>query len=141
MESVLTGEKNFWFALYIPTAMKEIRYERWTSLKHEQRANPSRHSWMLYMIFMGFCFLMSIVVFLFYPVSIAHCRWHLLPRRLPVMQESAGKTLEEMDFLFTKDRTPFTFLDHDAVKIGALFERDLAQGEALTVFGDGKGLV
>lgn len=46
-----------------------------------------------------------------------------------------------MDFLFTKDRTPFTFLDHEAVKIGALFERNLAQGEALTVFEGVKGLV
>ncbi|GJN74679.1 hypothetical protein PLICBS_008770 [Purpureocillium lilacinum] len=87
---------NFWFALYIPTAMKEI-------------------SWKLYMIFMSLCFLMSIVVFLFYP-------------------ESAGKTLEEMDFLFAKGRTPFTFLDRDAIRIGALFERDLAHGEALTAF-------
>lgn len=72
---------------------------------------------MLYMIFMALCFLMSVVVFLFYP-------------------ESAGKTLEEMDFLFTKGRTPWTFLDREATKIGALFERDLAHGEALTVFDD-----
>lgn len=46
-----------------------------------------------------------------------------------------------MDFLFTKDRTPFTFLDHDAVKIGALFERNLAHGEALTIFEDVKTVV
>lgn len=39
-----------------------------------------------------------------------------------------------MDFLFAKSRTPFTMLDRDATKIGALFERDLAHGEALTVF-------
>ncbi|KAJ5814850.1 hypothetical protein N7474_006627 [Penicillium riverlandense] len=89
---------NFWFGLYIPTAMKEI-------------------SWKLYMIFMCFCFLMSIVIFLFYP-------------------ESAGKTLEEMDFLFTKGRSVWTFLDREATKIGALFERDLAHGEALTVFNE-----
>jgi hypothetical protein len=73
------------------------------------------------MIFMGLCFLMSIVVFLFYP-------------------ESAGKTLEEMDFLFTKGRSPWTFLDREAIKIGALFERDLAHGEALTAF-DEEGMV
>lgn len=74
-------------------------------------------SWKLYMIFMGLCFLMSIVVFFFYP-------------------ESAGKTLEEMDFLFTKGRSPWTFLDREATKIGALFERDLAHGEALTAFDE-----
>lgn len=56
------------------------------------------------------------------------------------MQESAGKSLEEMDFLFTKGRSPWTFLDREATKIGALFERDLARGEALTTF-DEDGLV
>lgn len=69
------------------------------------------------MIFMVLCFLMSVVVFLFYP-------------------ESAGKTLEEMDFLFTKGRSPWTFLDREATKIGALFERNLAHGEALTAFDE-----
>ena len=47
-------------------------------------------------------------------------------------KESAGKTLEEMDFLFTKDRTPWVFLDRSATKIGAIFERDMTRGEALT---------
>jgi hypothetical protein len=71
---------------------------------------------------MALCYLMSIVVYLFYP-------------------ESAGKTLEEMDFLFTKGRSPWVFLDREATKIGALFERDLEHGEALTVFDeDGMGL-
>ncbi len=41
-----------------------------------------------------------------------------------------------MDFLFSKGRTPWTFTDHQATKIGAIFERDLAHGEALTTFGD-----
>ncbi|KKA18108.1 hypothetical protein T310_7944 [Rasamsonia emersonii CBS 393.64] len=86
---------NFWFGLYIPTAMNKI-------------------SWKLYIIFMALCYLMSIVVYLFYP-------------------ESAGKTLEEMDLLFTKGRSPWVFLDRDATKIGAIFERDLARGEALIV--------
>ncbi|KAH0524368.1 hypothetical protein TsFJ059_006892 [Trichoderma semiorbis] len=89
---------NFWFALYIPTAMAKI-------------------SWKLYMIFMALCYLMSVVVYLFYP-------------------ESAGKTLEEMDFLFSKGRSPWTFLDREATRIGALFARDLEHGEALTVFDD-----
>lgn len=60
---------------------------------------------------------MAIVVFLFYP-------------------ESAGKTLEEMDFLFTKGRSIWTFKDREAIKVGALVDRDLAHGEALTTFDD-----
>lgn len=91
---------NFWFALYLPTAMAQI-------------------SWKLYMIFMALCYLMAIVVFLFYP-------------------ESSGKSLEEMDFLFDKSRTIWVFTDRQARKVGALFERDLAHGEALTAFGDTK---
>ena len=39
-----------------------------------------------------------------------------------------------MDFLFGKDRTPWVFRDKEATKIGAIFERDLSHGEALTVF-------
>ena len=46
-----------------------------------------------------------------------------------------------MDFLFVKDRTPFAFLDKDATKIGALFERNLADGDALTTFDGVKGMV
>ncbi|KAH8690868.1 putative sugar transporter [Talaromyces proteolyticus] len=91
---------NFWFALYIPTAMDKI-------------------SWKLYIIFMALCYVMATVVYFFYP-------------------ESAGKTLEEMDFLFTKDRTPWVFRDPEAKKIGAIFERDMAHGQALTAFDSGK---
>lgn len=91
---------NFWFALYIPTAMEKI-------------------PWQLYLIFMALCYIMAVVVFLFYP-------------------ESAGKTLEEMDFLFTKDRTPWVLFDRSATKVGAIFERNMAQGEALTAFESGK---
>lgn len=49
-------------------------------------------------------------------------------------KESAGKTLEEMDFLFTKDRSPWVFKDREATKIGAIFQRDMASGQALTAF-------
>ena len=69
------------------------------------------------MIFMGLCFAMAIVVFLFYP-------------------ETAGKTLEEIDFLFSKGRSPWTFKDRQATRVGALIERNLDQGEALTAFGE-----
>ncbi|KAH8817380.1 general substrate transporter [Xylogone sp. PMI_703] len=87
---------NFWFALYIPTAMNKI-------------------SWKLYMVFMALCYLMAIVVYLYYP-------------------ESAGKTLEEMDYLFMKGRSPWVMFDKEATKIGSIFERDMASGEALTAF-------
>lgn len=39
-----------------------------------------------------------------------------------------------MDFLFAKDRTAWVFLDRQATKVGPIFERDMAHGEALTVF-------
>jgi hypothetical protein len=42
-----------------------------------------------------------------------------------------------MDFLFIKSRTPWVFLDREATKIGALFERDMARGQALTMFDTG----
>jgi hypothetical protein len=47
------------------------------------------------------------------------------------VKESAGKTLEEMDLLFQKDRTPFVFRDKEATMIGALLEHDLSTGEIL----------
>jgi hypothetical protein len=59
---------------------------------------------------------------------------------LTCVKESAGKTLEEMDLLFTKGRTPWVFLDREATKIGAIFERDLSRGEALIVDAE-KGAV
>ncbi|KAJ5698573.1 hypothetical protein N7462_000578 [Penicillium macrosclerotiorum] len=102
MTSATNWFVNFWFALYIPTAMNKI-------------------SWKLYMVFMTLCYTMAIVVYLFYP-------------------ETAQKTLEEVDFLFSKDRTIWVFQDREARKVGAIFERDLAHGEALTEF-DGKGTI
>ncbi|KAH8812732.1 general substrate transporter [Xylogone sp. PMI_703] len=98
MTSATNWFVNFWFALYIPTAMNKI-------------------SWKLYIIFAAICVLISIVCYLFFP-------------------ESAGKTLEEMDFLFIKGRTPWVFLDHEATKVGALFDRDMTHGEALTAFDE-----
>jgi len=83
---------NFWFALYIPTAMNKI-------------------SWALYIMFAGLCYLMAVVIYLFYP-------------------ESAGKTLEEMDFLFKKGRTPWVFRDKEAIMIGTLSDHDMLTGES-----------
>ena len=40
-----------------------------------------------------------------------------------------------MDFLFLPTRSPFVFLDKEATKVGAIFERDMSHGEALTAFG------
>ncbi|KAJ5819013.1 hypothetical protein N7474_004604 [Penicillium riverlandense] len=104
MTSATNWFVNFWFALYIPTAMEKI-------------------SWKLYMVFMTLCFAMAICVFFFYP-------------------ETAGKSLEEIDFLFAKNRTIWVFSDQKARKVGAIFERDMAHGEALTEFDDkGTGVV
>ncbi|KAJ5307460.1 hypothetical protein N7476_008116 [Penicillium atrosanguineum] len=100
MTSATNWFVNFWFALYIPTAMNKI-------------------SWKLYMIFMTICFTMAIVVYIFYP-------------------ETAQKTLEEVDFLFDKSRTAWVFRDRQACKVGAIFDRDMSRGEALTEF-NGKG--
>jgi len=47
--------------------------------------------------------------------------------------------LEEVDFLFAKNRTIWVFRDREARKVGAIFERDMAHGEALTEFDD-KGM-
>lgn len=38
------------------------------------------------------------------------------------------------DFLFGKDRTIWVFTDRQATKVGAIFERDMQHGEALTAF-------
>jgi hypothetical protein len=47
------------------------------------------------------------------------------------MKESAGKTLEEMDLLFQKERTRWVFRDKEATMIGTLLEHDLLTGEVL----------
>lgn len=60
--------QNFWFALYIPTAMNEIRYVHSRTIYHFCEANSS--SWKLYMVFMALCYLMAIVIYLYYPVRI-----------------------------------------------------------------------
>ena len=39
-----------------------------------------------------------------------------------------------MDFLFTPGRSPWVFKDKEATKVGALFDRDMLHGEALTSF-------
>jgi hypothetical protein len=39
-----------------------------------------------------------------------------------------------MDYLFVKGRSAWVFTDKQATKIGAIFERDMTHGEALTVF-------
>jgi len=77
-------------------------------------------SWKLYLIFMTFCFIMAVVIYFFYP-------------------ESAGKSLEEMDFLFSPARSIWVFKDKEATRVGAIFERDMEHGEALTVFDKASG--
>jgi hypothetical protein len=41
-----------------------------------------------------------------------------------------------MDFLFAKDRNPWVFMDKEATKVGAIFERDMDHGEAFTAFDE-----
>lgn len=65
---------------------------------------------------MAICYLIAVVIYLFYP-------------------ETAGKTLEEIDFLFQPTSSTWVFKDKQATRVGAIFERDMARGEALTVFG------
>ncbi|KAF2483796.1 hypothetical protein BDY17DRAFT_294451 [Neohortaea acidophila] len=88
---------NFWFALYIPTAMNKI-------------------SWRLYLIFMALCYAIGITVFLFFP-------------------ETAKKSLEETDLLFSDDRTIWVFKDREATKVGGLVSRDLERGESIAISG------
>lgn len=56
---------------------------------------------------------------------------------LTIQQETAQKTLEEVDFLFDSSRNVWVFRDRQACRVGAIFSRDMAHGEALTQF-DGK---
>ena len=42
-----------------------------------------------------------------------------------------------MDLLFSPNRSIFVFKDKDATKVGAIVERDLAHGEALSFDPDG----
>lgn len=41
-----------------------------------------------------------------------------------------------MDFLFTKGRNPWVFMDKEATKVGAIFDRDMDHGEAFTAFDE-----
>lgn len=41
-----------------------------------------------------------------------------------------------MDFLFSGDRNPWVFMDNEATKVGAIFDRDMEHGEALTAFDE-----
>lgn len=84
---------------------------------------------------MAFCYLMAIVIYLFYPVNFFSFSFLKIGLNFHT-QESAGKTLEEMDYLFMKGRSAWVFTDKEATKIGAIFERDMTHGEALTVFED-----
>jgi hypothetical protein len=41
-----------------------------------------------------------------------------------------------MDFLFAKGRNPWVFMDKEATKVGAIFDRDMDHGEAFTAFDE-----
>lgn len=66
----------------------------------------NRASWRIYFIFGGINFACAIVSFLFFP-------------------ETAGRSLEELDLLFTPDRTPFVFMDNDARSKASMLHHQL----------------
>ena len=41
-----------------------------------------------------------------------------------------------MDFLFAKGRNPWVLGDKEALKVGAIFHRDMEHGEAFTAFDE-----
>ncbi|KIX96423.1 uncharacterized protein Z520_07689 [Fonsecaea multimorphosa CBS 102226] len=69
-------------------------------------------SWKLYFVFAGFNYMNTILCYVFFP-------------------ETALRTLEEIDLLFTPDRTVFVFLDKEATRKGRLLHADLADGETV----------
>lgn len=88
---------NFWFALYIPTALDKI-------------------SWKLYIMFAVLAFAASVSVFLFQP-------------------ETANRSLEEMSYMFGKEKTMWVFLDKELTVVHPKYHRalrhaDLAEKEA-----------
>ena len=70
---------NFWFALYIPTALNKI-------------------SWKLYIIFAAICFAAAVSTWAF-------------------QVETANRSLEEMDIMFSPGRTHWPFLDKDLRRV------------------------
>ena len=125
--SILIVIQNFWFALYIPTTMNKIRqagthsYNLINCLYQQLETLPGIHGTLL---FDGDCDLLDVSCkpfYLCYLILVLNLIW---------TRESAGKTFEEMDFLFAKSLTPWVFKDREATKVGAIFERDLSRGEA-----------
>ncbi|KIX04850.1 uncharacterized protein Z518_05721 [Rhinocladiella mackenziei CBS 650.93] len=72
----------------------------------------NKASWKMYLVFAGFNCMNTILCYLFFP-------------------ETARRTLEEIDLLFTSDRTVFVFLDKEAVRKGRLLHSDLTDGETV----------
>ena len=79
----------------------------WLGLYIPQALNTA--SWKLYFIFAGINFMISIVSYIFFP-------------------ETGSRSLEELDLLFTPDRSALVFRDPVACRKGSLLQHDLAEG-------------
>ena len=85
----------------------------WLGLYIPQALNSA--SWKLYYVFGGINLACAVVGFLFYP-------------------ETTGRSLEELDLLFTPDRTVFVFLDKDACSKHSMLQHSLEDDpEALAI--------
>lgn len=82
----------------------------WLGLYIPEALNAA--SWKVYFIFGGINFLCAVLGYLFYP-------------------ETARRTLEELDLLFTPDRKVFVFLDSDATSRRPILEHELVGDDAL----------
>lgn len=67
-----------------------------------------------------------------------HAKSNYLTNTEIMAKETARKSLEELDFLLSKDRTVWISRDRQAPKVGAIIDRDMAHGDAVADF-EGKG--
>ena len=79
----------------------------WLGLYIPQALNEA--SWKLYFVFGAFNYMNSILAYLFFP-------------------ETSQRSLEELDLLFTPDRTTWVFTDKEARKKGSILQHSLTDG-------------
>lgn len=82
----------------------------WLGLYMPQALNTA--SWKVYFIFGGINLACAVLGYLFYP-------------------ETCGRTLEELDLLFTPDRKTFVFLDRDASKRRRFTQREILSNDPI----------
>ncbi|KAK9234228.1 general substrate transporter [Lipomyces kononenkoae] len=81
----------------------------------------NKAGWKLYFIFGAINVTSSVVIFLFYP-------------------ETCLRTLEELDLLFTRNRTVFAFMDREACTKGSMLLHTLAEGQEASATDIGEAL-